>query len=393
MVMGDLNAILSQADKVGGRVFVTTSSDPFFNFVHSNGLVDLGFVGNPYTWSNKRQGLANIKERLDRSFANQEWIHLFPEAKVCHLPAITSDHNPILISSNGTASHLPKPFKFEAFWVRDPSCFQIIATSWFPSIVGSAAFALTKKWAATKGALKVWNLTQYGNIQCAIKKIGAEIDVLQQSTPSQENIDLEISLQSKLQEQFLREETLWQQKSRELWLTCKELNTKFFHASTVNRRRFNSVSLLKNNDGAWLKNRSDIGDYFCSYFANCFTTSNPSLDMELDSLFPPCISDDDNSLLCAIPEELEIYHAVSHLGRTKAPGPDGMTGLFYTTYWQIVRTDVILFVQSFFRGGYMLQEINHTNLVLIPKTDNPSRANQFRPISLANFNIRLFPRY
>jgi hypothetical protein len=88
MIMGDLNAILSQADKKGGRTFVSSSTDPFFNFVHSNGLVDLGFVGNPYTWSNKRLGLANIKERLDRSFANQEWIHLFPNAKVCHLPAI-----------------------------------------------------------------------------------------------------------------------------------------------------------------------------------------------------------------------------------------------------------------------------------------------------------------
>jgi hypothetical protein len=97
-------------------------------------------------------------------------------------------------------------------------------------------------------------------------------------------------------------------------------------------------------------------------------------------------------MLCAIPDELEIYHAVSHLGQTKAPGPDGMTGLFYTTYWQIVRLDVIHFVQSFFSGGYMLQEINHTNLVLIPKTDNPSRANQFRPISLANFNYKIISK-
>jgi hypothetical protein len=29
---------------------------------------------------------------------------------------------------------------------------------------------------------------------------------------------------------------------------------------------------------------------------------------------------------------------------------------------------------------------------LIPKTDNPSRANQFRPISLANFNYKIISK-
>lgn len=71
MIIGDFNAILSQVDKSGGRPFASSSSDPFFSFVHSNALVDLGFVGNPFTWNNQRLGVANIKERLDRSFANQ----------------------------------------------------------------------------------------------------------------------------------------------------------------------------------------------------------------------------------------------------------------------------------------------------------------------------------
>jgi hypothetical protein len=42
----------------------------------------------------------------------------------------------------------------------------------------------------------------------------------------------------------------------------------------------------------------------------------------------------------------------SQLGLTKAPGPDGMTGLFYKTYWYTVKKEVVLFVQSFFRSGF-----------------------------------------
>lgn len=40
----------------------------------------------------------------------------------------------------------------------------------------------------------------------------------------------------------------------------------------------------------------------------------------------------------------------------------------------------------------MLGEVNQTHIPLIPKIDNPSRANQFRPISLTNFNYKLISK-
>jgi exonuclease III len=49
LLLGDFNAILSPADKCGGRSFGSTSHHDFADFVHSNGLVDLGFVGNKFT--------------------------------------------------------------------------------------------------------------------------------------------------------------------------------------------------------------------------------------------------------------------------------------------------------------------------------------------------------
>lgn len=40
----------------------------------------------------------------------------------------------------------------------------------------------------------------------------------------------------------------------------------------------------------------------------------------------------------------------------------------------------------------MLKEFNHTNIVLIPKIDNPSLINHFRPISLTNFNYNIISK-
>ena len=89
----------------------------------------------------------------------------------------------------------------------------------------------------------------------------------------------------------------------------------------------------------------------------------------------------------------EIFSAISDLGLNKAPGPDGMIGLFFKSYWPIVKSNVIASVQSFFRRGFMLKAFNHTNIALIPKVENPSSVNHFRPISLISFNYKiLFPK-
>lgn len=71
-------------------------------------------------------------------------------------------------------------------------------------------------------------------------------------------------------------------------------------------------------------------------------------------------------------------------------GPYGMTELYYRTYWPIVKNSVIRFVQVFFKWGYLLKEMNHTHLTIIPNIDNPSRVHHFRPIiSLSSFNYKL----
>lgn len=132
-----------------------------------------------------------------------------------------------------------------------------------------------------------------------------------------------------------------------------------------------------------------IGNQLVNHFSNLFSSSGPNLDDSLKDLFKETISEDENSTLCLIPDEAEIFHAISSLGLNKAPGPNGMTGLFYKTYWNIVKHNVVDSVQSFFRGGFMLREFNQTNIALIPKVDNPSQVNHFRPISLTNLNYKI----
>jgi hypothetical protein len=251
---------------------------------------------------------------------------------------------------------------------------------------------LCRKFKATKAALKLWNTLHFGNIQKNIKHLLEQINSIQCAAPDPSSSAIEENLHLNLQEELLREESLWKQKSQELWLTSNDLNTKFFHASTVIRRRYNSISSIKMENGLFLNNRNDIDLYFSEYFQNLFTSSNPSFDDELDSLFSPVISDAENNSICSIPDESKIRKAISQLGLTKAPGPDGFTGLFLKTYWKTICISVIRFVQSFFRNGFLLKEFNHTHLALIPKIDKPLKVTQFRPISLTNFSYKIISK-
>lgn len=48
------------------------------------GLIDLGFVGQRFIWCNGSIGEQRTLVRLDRIVANENWLALFPEAKVYH---------------------------------------------------------------------------------------------------------------------------------------------------------------------------------------------------------------------------------------------------------------------------------------------------------------------
>lgn len=69
--------------------------------MEDHGLLYFKFKeGHVYTWNNKRGGLANIQERLDKGIANEEWKLMFPDAKITHLAALNSDHKLFLLKTN-----------------------------------------------------------------------------------------------------------------------------------------------------------------------------------------------------------------------------------------------------------------------------------------------------
>jgi hypothetical protein len=70
LCISDFNSVVDQIEKSGGKPVDRSSHCPFRNFIDHFGMIDVGFVGNPFTWSNNKQGLENIKEILDKGSAS-----------------------------------------------------------------------------------------------------------------------------------------------------------------------------------------------------------------------------------------------------------------------------------------------------------------------------------
>lgn len=123
MVAGDFNDI-SCSSEIMSHTHDSSASQrrKFSNNINKCNLVDMGSSGPKYTWSNGRQGIANVQKRLDRALCNEDWRQLFPEGTTLILPRTYSDHSHLLIYALG---YIPnganRPFRFEAAWLMDPS--------------------------------------------------------------------------------------------------------------------------------------------------------------------------------------------------------------------------------------------------------------------------------
>lgn len=99
-----------------------------------------------------------------------------------------------------------------------------------------------------------------------------------------------------------------------------------------------------------------------------------------------------NTSLIAPITKKEVQEATFQLGLTKAPGPDGLNGLFYQHHWDILQDELFLSVQQFFLSGVLPPDLNRTVISLIPKVPHPERLDQYRPISLCNYTYKIISK-
>ena len=86
-------------------------------------------------------------------------------------------------------------------------------------------------------------------------------------------------------------------------------------------------------------------------------------------------------------EELSI--AIKQLPAGKAPGVDSIPAEFYQAMWGDIDLDIFNFVSESISQSHIAADLNISKIALLPKSEDRSRIQNFRPISLLNTSYKI----
>jgi exonuclease III len=118
--IGDFNAILTLSEKHGGSTRLNNNNKSFRDLIFRADLIDLGFSGPAFTWTNSSYTSRPIFKRLDRVVVSTTWQAMYLRSHVKHLPMIYSDHTPILLMTT-PPTRKKLVFRMEHWWMRLPN--------------------------------------------------------------------------------------------------------------------------------------------------------------------------------------------------------------------------------------------------------------------------------
>ena len=128
------------------------------------------------------------------------------------------------------------------------------------------------------------------------------------------------------------------------------------------------------------------------YFEQIFTSSNPSGFDNILSGIQSIAGVEEIDQLDGYFQASEVKEALNQMPPLTAPGPDGMSPIFYKSFYHIVGEDVTAVVLQALNLGIVLESINTTFNTFIPKIKNPMKVSDFRPISLCNIIYKLIAK-
>ena len=349
-----------------------------------------------FTWSNKRTGNNNIKERLDRILAQERTVARFSNIQSKIIQGYISDHKPVALTLDKGKNMGPLPFKYNKAWDNKEEFRNMIKEQWAKEIIGSPHYIWEAKLKSLRTVIKQWARNHAAEESKKRTDLQAQLEQWSQEKErtqyTEEDQAKENEMYKKLYKQNRKEEEEQRQKSRCLWLKAGDKNTSFFHNSLKIRRAGNHIERIM-MEGSELRDQEEIKEAASRHFCALLSADPQPIDnADFLSLIENKISADQNNDLDQEVTSEEIEWSIFSMAQDKAPGPDGFTVAFYRNHWEIIKKDFIRMVKNFFSKCKMGNNIKSSYLALIPKDPNPQSFDRFRPISLCNVSYKIITK-
>ncbi|XP_071939025.1 uncharacterized protein [Coffea arabica] len=217
----------------------------------------------------------------------------------------------------------PRPFRFINAWAEHEEFLGVVRKSWEQECTGLPLHVLCSKLQRLRKCIQPWNRERVGNFTANVREAEAEVARLEQA--------------------------------------MEDGGTN--EAQVTGTQRAEAVR----------------------YFSALFSKEEDSFSSATLGVISRLLSEADNVVLQEVPSIEEVRQVIFEMDENGAAGPNGFTGKFFTSFWDIIGEDVYHAVQSFFCGEELPGRVTATSLVLLAKVARPKDFSEFRPISLCNF--------
>ena len=391
---GDLNLTLGSGEVWGPRAIPDSQADHFISSFARVGLIDVEPTKINATWRNRRTGVNRVAKRLDRFLIGEKFLDSLPFVRQWVECGGISDHSPIMIELKSGAGKPYSPFKFNNAWLRCEDYLSLVSSSWEPynhEVHGHAATHFMKNLLKIKAVTKEWAKQKREKEDLELKSIEANLrDFLQEADGgfvSVESRDRLMGMEKRRQVLLEEKEARWRLKSRAIWMKAGDENTKFFQAYAKGRRMNNTIWELENENGEQISTFEGLAEMGINHFGSIYKAQEESSIAEIVRVagyFPRYVMEEDNRMLMAEIEEVELGRVLQSFQKDKSPGPDGWPIEFYTGFYDLLGPDLLQVVEESRRNGIIHTPLNSTFIALIPKVDKPKSFDDYRPISLCN---------
>ncbi|XP_057250094.1 uncharacterized protein LOC130591176 [Beta vulgaris subsp. vulgaris] len=369
LIIGDINQLDHYGDKLGGATLIR-GWEEFTNWKHTLQLQDVPFVGSRFTWTNNRDGVDLIMERLDRVYVSPTWNDRYPLGYTKNFPILHSDHAAIFYQTEPPTKVTHRSYQFENWCLIHPELPNMISSVWRIPIAGSTMYRFTKHLSIFRTQIRQWCLDHkvvwgihWKELSTKLAATATQISSLPQGN------DFMLQRQQDLDTSALAH-SYWSQRSKDKIVQLGDLPTKFFYNKMRQKQRSAHIYLLRTADNQWTEDGPSQGPTVSDQ------GQDEAIDLVLRELNLPHLSLSQQQQLLRPFSKAEVHEAMLGIGQGKSPGLDGSTAEFFKLHWGSLGNEVFQAVNHFFSTGFILHEWNQTLLVLLPKGQNPEEVTE-----------------
>lgn len=127
---------------------------------------------------------------MNRVVATVDWLIKFPKTKLFHKSSLVSNHCPLSLQLVGKqkAKGKGKIFRFEAMWLKEASCEEVVNSAWQEGVHMGTEIPLQQCLDNCRSKWEVWNKKVFGHVGNNIARPRRKLEWLEMQVGTPENI-------------------------------------------------------------------------------------------------------------------------------------------------------------------------------------------------------------